>query len=200
MSTCFRVALTGGIGSGKSTVALKFQELGVPVIDSDVISRDIVKPDKPFLKKILNEFGNDLLSSDGSLDRKKLRTIIFNDDIARKKLDNILHPAIYQEIDDQIKELTYPYCLVVVPLLLETNAFDHFDRVLLVEVSEDIQIERAKKRDNTSAENIKKIIKSQIAHEKRLKYADDIINNNLKIEELNESIQKLHDKYIKLSS
>ena len=200
MSATLRVALTGGIGSGKSTVALKFQELGAPVIDSDIIAREVVNPNKPCLKKIINVFGDKLLTKKGSLDRKKLRDIIFNDDRAKDKLEEILHPAIYAEIDKQIINVNYPYCLIVIPLLIETNAVNRFDRILVIDTTETIQIERAKNRDNSSAENIKKIIESQISRQQRLEYADDILNNSHKIEELNDSIIKLHEKYIDLSS
>ncbi len=200
MSAVLRIVLTGGIGSGKSTVASKFQKLGVPIIDSDVISREIVKPDKPLLKTIINEFGSKLLTNKGILDRDKLRNIIFNDDAAKKKLEEILHPAIYQEIEKHISKVNYPYCLIVIPLLIETQAMDRFDSILVVETSEDIQVERASLRDKISTEHIEKIIKSQASHEQRLKYADDVINNNLTIEELNETVLKLHEKYLQQSS
>lgn len=200
MSETLRIALTGGIGSGKSTVTSKFQQLGVPVIDSDIISREIVELDKPCLKKIIHEFGNNLLTNEGTLDREKLRSIIFNDDAAKKILEDILHPAIYQEIEDQVSNVNYPYCLIVIPLLIETNASDRFDRILVVDTTEALQVERASNRDKTSVEDIKKIIKSQVSHEQRLKYANDVINNSLTIEELNDSVLKLHEKYIKLSS
>lgn len=196
----FRIALTGGIGSGKSTVTSKFRKLGVPVIDSDIISRDILKPDKPYLKKIIHEFGNDFLTNKGTLDRKKLRSIIFNDDAMKQKLENILHPAIYQEIEEQVHKIDYPYCLIVIPLLIETNATDRFDRILVVNTTESLQVERASHRDKTSIKDIEKIIKHQASYEQRLKYADDIIDNSLTIEELNDSVLKLHEKYIKLSN
>lgn len=200
MSAVLRIALTGGIGSGKSTVTSKFQQLGVPVIDSDVISRDIVKPGKPCLKSIINEFGSNLLTSEGTLDRDKLRNIIFNDDTAKKKLETILHPAIYQEIEEQVSKVDYPYCLIVIPLLIETKATDRFDRILVVDTPETLQVERARNRDKTSTKNIEKIIKTQVDQKQRLKYADDVIDNSLTIEELNDSVVKLHEKYLKLSS
>jgi dephospho-CoA kinase len=200
MSAVLRIVLTGGIGSGKSTVASKFQELGVPIIDSDVISRDIVKPEETCFKAIIYEFGSELLTNKGTLDRDKLRNIIFNDEAAKKKLEEILHPPIYQEIEKQVSKVDYPYCLIVIPLLIETKAMDCFDRILVVEVSENKQVERASHRDKTSAEDIEKIIKSQASNEQRLKYADDVINNDLTIEELNEAVLALHEKYLKLSS
>lgn len=199
MSTVLRIALTGGIGSGKSTVSSMFQHLGVPVIDSDIISRDIVKPDKPCLHAIIQEFGDEFLTDSGTLDREKLRSIIFNDDVAKIKLENILHPAIYQEIENQISQVNYPYCLVVIPLLIETKAMGRFDRILVVDTPETLQLERARLRDKTSDKSIEKIIKSQISRKQRLKYADDIIENNLTFEELNNSVTKLHEKFLELS-
>lgn len=200
MSSVLRVALTGGIGSGKTTVSTKFEKLGAPVIDSDFIARDIVKPDSPCLNRIIEQFGIELLTKEKCLNREKLRDIIFNDAEAKDKLEKILHPAIYQEIEEQISEINFPYCLVVIPLLFETNSADRFDRILVIDSDESLQINRAHQRDNTSEKEIKKIIKSQVNREHRLKYADDIIENNLSIEELNSSISKLHEKYINLSS
>lgn len=200
MASVFRVALTGGIGTGKTTVAAQFEKFGVPVIDSDIIARNIVKPGQPCLNKIIQTFDNELLTTEGKLNREKLRKIIFNDDKAKKKLEKILHPAIYEEIEKQIAKIDYPYCLVVIPLLIETNAMDRFDRILVVDTDEKKQIQRAHQRDNTSEQNIEKIIKSQTNRQQRLEYADDIIENNFNIEGLNSSVKILHEKYINLSS
>jgi dephospho-CoA kinase len=200
MTRTLRVALTGGIGSGKSTVSSEFQALGTPIIDSDVISRTIVKPGKPCLKAIIDELGNDLLNDSGELDRHKLRNIIFNDSEAKRKLEDILHPVIYQEIEREISNVDFPYCLVVIPLLIETQAMDKFDRILLIDVPEHIQLLRAARRDKTSTEAIQNIIKNQISREQRLKYADDIIDNSVKIDDLSDSVHKLHDFYLKISN
>ena len=199
MASVFRVALTGGIGSGKTTVANKFEQLGVPVIDSDIISREIVEPGQSCLNKIIQHFGDELLTKEKVLNREKLRNIIFNDDKAKEKLEEILHPSIYEEIDKKISKIDYPYCLVVIPLLIETNAMGYFNRILIVDTAETMQIHRAQQRDNASEENIEKIIKSQVSREQRLKHADDIIENNLSIEELNNSVVELHKKYINLA-
>jgi dephospho-CoA kinase len=199
MPVPLRIALTGGIGSGKSTVASKFQQLGVPVIDTDVISRNIVKPGKTCLKTIIHEFGADLLTNEGTLDRGKLSNIIFNDEDSKKMLEEILHPVIYQEINEQISTVDYPYCLIVIPLLIETQAMDRYDRILLVDIPEHIQIKRATERDNTSTQIVEKIIKNQANRKQRLRYANDIIDNSVKIEELNKAVHRLHDKYLELS-
>lgn len=199
MTKTLRVALTGGIGSGKSTVSSKFKALGAPVIDSDVISRIIVKPGKPCLKAIIDEFGEGLLDIKGELDRHKLRNIIFNDLQAKNKLEDILHPAIYQEIDREVSNIDYPYCLVAIPLLIETQATDKFDRILLVDVPEEIQLTRASERDKTSIKFISEIIKNQASRDQRQNYADDIIDNSVKVEELSDVVEKLHNKYLRLS-
>lgn len=199
MAKPLRIALTGGIGSGKSTIASKFQALGVPIIDSDIISRTIVEPGSSCLKAITNEFGNDVLTSEGRLDRNKLRNIVFNNLESKKKLEGILHPVIYQEIEAQVNSVKYPYCLIVIPLLIETDSVDRFDRILVVDIPEDIQIKRTAERDKTSSKLIEDIIRSQADREQRLKYADDIIDNNMEINKLSEAVTKLHNKYLKLS-
>ncbi len=200
MSSVLRIALTGGIGSGKSTVSAMFQKHGVPIIDTDIIAREIVKPETVCLDNIITEFGIDILNNDKTLNRDKLRHIIFNDELAKKKLEDILHPVIYKEIDNQISNIDYPYCIIVIPLLIETNAMHRFDRILVINTSKNIQIKRASSRDDTSAQIIEKIINSQANYSQRVKYADDVIDNDVKIEELNDTVIKLHDKYLKLSN
>tara|TARA_R110002072_G_scaffold55372_4_gene144401 strand:+ start:6863 stop:7477 length:615 start_codon:yes stop_codon:yes gene_type:complete len=199
MTKTLRVAITGGIGSGKSTVSSKFQALGVPVIDSDVISRAIVKPGEPCLKAIIDEFGKDLLNVNGELDRFKLRNIILLNSKAKKRLENILHPVIYQEIEKEISYVDFPYCMVAIPLLIETKATGKFDRVLLIDIPENTQIVRTSERDKIPENIVSDIIKNQASREQRLKYADDIIDNNVNIEELGDIVEMLHKKYLRLS-
>jgi dephospho-CoA kinase len=200
MSVPLRIALTGGIGSGKSTIALKFQQLGVPVIDSDIIAREVVQPGSSCLHKIIQEFGSEVVTSSGNLDREALRAIIFKDHKAKTKLEHILHPEIYEEIENQISKIQYPYCIIVIPLLIETNSMNRFDRILVIDAPESEQKIRASKRDKTSSIEIEKILNSQASREQRLEYADDIINNNSAIEILDESVNQLHKKYLELSS
>jgi dephospho-CoA kinase len=199
MARPLRIALTGGIGTGKSTVASTFQALGVPIIDSDIISRAIVKPGSASLEAITKEFGNDVLCSDGRLNRSKLRDIVFDNLESKKKLEEILHPVIYREIEDQINSVKYPYCLIVIPLLIETDSKDKFDRILVVDIPEDIQIKRTAERDKTTSMLIENIIKNQASREQRLKYADDVIDNNQEINDLSKTVMNLHKKYLKLS-
>ena len=199
MPTVLTIALTGGIGSGKTSIASIFKSLGVPIIDSDTISKEIILPGKPCFKDIVNEFGEEILTNKGTIDRYKLRDIIFNNDKARIKLENITHPIIFKNIDIQISLINYPYCLVIVPLLIETKSVKYFDKVLLVDTLENIQFERVTKRDSISPTLLRKIIKTQVTRSERLKYADDIIENNNEIGNLNEYINILHKKYLTLS-
>ena len=199
MPPALTIALTGGIGSGKTSIASIFKNLGVPIIDSDTISKEIILPGKPCFKDIVNEFGEEILTNKGTIDRYKLRDIIFNNDKARIKLENITHPIIFKNIDIQTSLINYPYCLVIVPLLIETKSVKYFDKVLLVDTFKNIQFERVSKRDSMSLTLLRKIIKIQATRSERLKYADDIIENNNEIGNLNEYINILHKKYLTLS-
>ena len=199
MPPVLTIALTGGIGSGKTSIASIFKSLGVPIIDSDTISKEIILPGKPCFKDIVNEFGKEILTNKGTIDRYKLRDIIFNNNKARIKLENITHPIIFKNIDIQTSLINYPYCLVIVPLLIETKSVKYFDKVLLVDTFKNIQFERVSKRDSMSPTLLKKIIKIQATRSERLKYADDIIENNNEIGNLNEYINILHKKYLTLS-
>ncbi len=200
MPPALTIALTGGIGSGKTSIASIFKSLGVPIIDSDTISKEIILPGKPCFKDIVNEFGEEILTNKGTIDRYKLRDIIFNNDKARIKLENIIHPVVFKNIDTEISLINYPYCLVIIPLLIETKSVKYFDKVLLVDTLENIQFERVTKRDSISPTLLRKIIKTQVTRSERLKYADDIIENNNEIGNLNEYINTLHKKYLGLSN
>ena len=199
MKKILSVALTGGIGTGKSTVTSKFHALGTPIIDSDIISRSLVEPGKPCLDAIIGEFGKNILDLRGEIHRRKLRKIIFNDSEAKKKLENILHPVIYKEIDKDISNIDYAYCLIAIPLLIETRATDRFDRILLIDVTEKKQLLRASKRDKASIKYISETIKNQTSRNQRLHYADDIIDNNNEVEKLDYIVEMLHKKYLRLS-
>ena len=200
MPPVLTIALTGGIGSGKTSIASIFKSLGVPIIDSDTISKEIILPGKPCFKDIVNEFGEEILTNKGTIDRYKLRDIIFNNDKARIKLENIIHPVVFKNIDTEISLINYPYCLVIIPLLIETKSTERFDRILVIDALESLQFERIVKRDDISPILIKKIIKTQAKRKERLRYANDIIVNNGKIMNLNKSINTLHKKYLGLSN
>ena len=200
MPPVLTIALTGGIGSGKTSIASIFKSLGVPIIDSDTISKEIILPGKPCFKDIVNEFGEEILTNKGTIDRYKLRDIIFNNDKTRIKLENIIHPVVFKNIDTEISLINYPYCLVIIPLLIETKSTERFDRILVIDALESLQFERIVKRDDISPILIKKIIKTQAKRKERLRYANDIIVNNDTIMNLNKSINTLHKKYLGLSN
>jgi dephospho-CoA kinase len=193
------IGLTGSIGSGKTTVANLFAARGVPVIDADVLAREVTKPDTPAYRAIIERFGSRVLNADGTLDRGSLREIIFHDALQRSWLEALLHPLILARMQDEIARLNTPYCIAVIPLLLETDAVQFIDRILVVDLPEATQIERARLRDNATNDQIEAILKTQISREERLKRAHDVINNAGNQTELMNQIEELHQKYLKLT-
>lgn len=199
------IGLTGGIGSGKTTVSNLFENLGVAVIDTDVIARELVNNNASVLNEIIGVFGQTILDQNGTLDRKKLAQIVFNQKKEKKQLENILHPRIRTEVDSQIQAFssdTIPpqYVIVVIPLLFETGFRDLIDRILVVISDEKIRIERVKQRDNRDMDEIQSIINCQVTDEIRTSEADDIIKNNYDFKELESQVQQLHKKYTNLST
>ena len=199
MTSPFRVGLTGGIGSGKTTVCNLFAQLGVPIIDTDEISRTVVEPGSQGLKEIIDEFGINILNDDGSLDRQQLRKIVFNDTNLLSKLNSILHPLIYNTVEDEINLINYSYCIIAIPLLFETNGRKHIDRVLLIDSPKKLQIERTIKRDDVSSDNVERIIESQMPREEKIKLSDDIIDNSYSLEYLSNEVTRLDKLYRTLS-
>lgn len=195
------IGLTGGIGSGKTTIANMFEELGVDVIDADIIARQVVEPNSPALTAIQQHFGADIIEPDGQLNRGLLRTKVFNNEADKSWLNNLLHPLIRQQMHSQTLVANSPYCLLVVPLLIENNLISMVNRVLVIDVDEQTQIERACQRDNSSVELIQNIINSQINRQTRLCHADDIIDNqHLSLVEIKAKINNLHHKYLQLAA
>lgn len=190
-----KIGLTGGIGSGKSTACEIFSELGVPVIDADVIAHELVKPGMPAFNEMTKIFGTEIISSDGTLDRKIIRDKVFANETDRKKLENILHPAVYEEISVQVKNINSKYCIISIPLLLETNASKTVDRILVIDVPRELQLERASNRDRTNKSDIDAIIDSQISRKDRLSAANDIVDNKGNINDLRKKICDLHEFY-----
>jgi dephospho-CoA kinase len=190
-----KIGLTGGIGSGKSTACDIFSELGVPVIDADVIAHELVKPGMSAFNEIKKIFGTEIISSDGTLVRKIIRDKVFANEIDRKKLENILHPAVYEEISIQVKNINSKYCIISIPLLLETNASKTVDRILVIDVPRELQLERASNRDKTNKSDIDAIIDSQISRKDRLSAANDIVDNKGNINDLRKKICDLHKFY-----
>jgi dephospho-CoA kinase len=195
-----KIGLTGGIGSGKSSVCALFQELGVNIIDADNIAKALVAPGLPALTQIIDQFGKEFLQADGTLDRAKLRKLIFSDKEKKQQLENILHPLVYKQIDIEIQHSTSPYCIIAVPLLLETQKSQLFDRILVVDCSIEEQLQRVESRDKLNRTQILSIIGSQIPREQRLKRADDIIDNSANITQLAEQIKRLHNSYLLLAT
>jgi len=187
------VGLTGGIGSGKSAVTKIFEGLGVKVVDADVASRQPVMKGEPALKKIAEKFGANILTSEGELDRRKLREIIFNDNSAKDWLENLLHPLIHQILIDDLTSASSSYAILVSPLLFETNQKDLCSKTIVVDTSEDRQIDRTSKRDNVEPSQVKLIIDSQIDRKSRNELADIIILNDGSLQELEEKVKKFHE-------
>ena len=194
------VALTGGIGSGKTTVCELFSELGTPVIDTDLIARELVLPGQEALNEISSYFGKDILNSDGSLDRKALARKTFGDPKDRSQLESILHPRIRNRVKSTISTLDAPYVIIAIPLLIETSQQTTYDRVLVVDCEEQQQIQRTQSRDRRSIEEINNIMAAQANRQQRLEHTDDIIENKYDIQSLRNQVKKLHELYIKLSS
>ena len=190
------IGLTGGIGSGKTAVSETFEKLGITVVDADLASRVVVEKGKPCLEEIAKHFGDDILNENDELNRAKLREIIFNSDSEKLWLESLLHPAIAEQIKDELNASKSPYTILVSPLLLETNQRDFCDKVLVVDVPIEIQMERTTKRDGVSKDQVKSIIKSQINRDERLQLADEIILNEGSIEDLEMIVRELHEKLI----
>ena len=195
------VAITGGIGSGKTTVANQFAELGIDVVDADVIAREVVEPDTPALAAIADHFGPDVITPDGQLDRRRLRERVFSDPSAKAWLNALLHPLIRSEMQRQCAAARSPYCLLVVPLLVENKLTGLATRVLVVDVDEATQIERTCRRDGVTSEQAKAIIATQASRSERLAAADDVIENANDSEmAIKARILTLHETYLAFAS
>jgi len=199
MSSPLRVGLTGGIGSGKTTVSDMFRGLGVPVIDADEISRELTKKTGAAFQPIVELFGKDLLSASGELQRERLRTLIFTNAKPRAQLEAIIHPLVRKEIARQISVVAHPYCLISVPLLLEKTGRKDFDSILVVDCPERLQIARTRQRDQAEPAEIRKIIAAQADRQTRLASADDVIYNDQDLAALEKQVRCLHKKYSKLA-
>lgn len=193
------VGLTGGIGSGKSTVAEIFRRWGVPIVDADIIARQLVEPGQPALAEIVAAFGAGILDAAGALDRARLRTLVFNDAARRKRLEEILHPRIRREMLRQAQALQTSYCVFVIPLLFETGQRELVDRVLVVDTDEKNQEQRLQARDGLDASTIHGIMAAQIDRQTRLAAADDIVTNNGAPQDLEAEVERLHRFYLGLA-
>lgn len=194
-----RIGLTGGIASGKSTVADMFAELGVPVIDTDVIAREVVAAGQPALDEIRQRFGEQIIDAAGNLDRAAMRREIFSDESARRDLEAILHPRIGEETRRQADAANGPYQVIVVPLLTTSRLIEFVDRVLVVDCDEDTQVQRLLARDAETIEQARRILEAQATRDDRLRIADDVLTNDDSLEELHATVSRLDQEYRRLA-
>lgn len=190
-----RVGLTGGVGSGKSLVADLFAELGAPIIDTDILARDVVAPDTEGYQQVVEHFGSSFVSSDGTIKRNALKKLVFNHPEERLWLEKTLHPLIRELANEKMKEISSPYCIVAIPLLAENWPHPLIDRVLVVDSPEELQIKRVTERDKCSPQVVQAIIDAQASREERLAIADDVILNDKDISSLKEQVTNLHVIY-----
>ena len=199
----FKVGLTGGIASGKTAVADRLAELGATVIDTDIIAREVVEPGEPGLEDIVAEFGGDILLTDGTLNRSRLRSLVFADSTRRKQLENLLHPRIRARTLQAIaaaEDTGSTYVVVVVPLLVETDFAGLVDRVLVVDADPEVQKQRLMVRDTVDATEADQIMSQQADREQRLRAADDVLPNNGTLDELLGEATALHAQYLELAA
>lgn len=196
----FVVGLSGGIGSGKTTVSDMFAKLGVQIIDADVIAREVVEPGTESLERIREKFGPELIDPSGCLDRGKLRELVFSHLEAKNWLNALLHPLIQQKMQLQTAQASSLYCILSVPLLVENNSYTTVDRVLIVDLPENLQLSRSANRDAVSEKQIKAIMAAQATRQQRLEVADDVIDNSGDEESLFVQVQQLHNQYLAMAS
>lgn len=197
------IGLTGGIASGKTLISDAFAALGIPVIDADLIARDVVAPGSTGLQKLVEAFGDSIIDNDKALNRAALRQIIFSNSEHRKTVDGILHPLIREQSDTAIRlalDEGHPYVIYAVPLLVETDQQTRFDRILVVDVPEELQIERLMQRDNNTREQAEAILAAQATRQQRLAVADEVIVNSASKSESIKHVHVLHEKYLRLAA
>ncbi|MBV8784198.1 MAG: dephospho-CoA kinase [Gammaproteobacteria bacterium] len=194
-----RVGLTGGIASGKSTATKFFGALGVPILDSDQLAREVVEPGQPSLERLVERFGTSILTADGHLDRPALRNLVFSDPKARADLEALTHPAIGAAMEARSAAAGGPYQILVIPLLVEKNLQSHVDRVLVVDCDEALQLKRLRARDGSTPEQAQAILAAQASRAARLKVADDVIQNDRDLSAVQRQVAALHERYLQLA-
>jgi dephospho-CoA kinase len=199
MARRLRIGLTGGIASGKSTVAQRFTDLRVPVIDADVAARAVVASGTPGLARVIERFGPGVLAQNGELDRRALRDLIFSNPGARRDLESILHPLIRADMERSADQAVGPYIVMAIPLLIEGGPSDRVDRILVVDVDEAVQLQRVMERDGCTAEQARAILASQAARSARLAAADDVLLNTGTVTDLRQAVDRLHEQYGRLA-
>jgi dephospho-CoA kinase len=196
MQSRYRIGLTGGIACGKSIVANLFAALGVPIIDTDVLAREVVEPGSALLARVVEHFGSGVLNADGSLDRRELRSRVFADADERRWLEALTHPAIRALTDERSNNAAGPYSIVAIPLLAETGAAARFDRVLVVDCDPELQLARLMARDGSTREEALRVVAAQAPRATRLALAHDVIHNNADIAAVRDQVEKLHRQYV----
>ena len=192
------IGLTGGIGSGKSAAADYFIDLGIDVIDADIVAKNVLSINSDGYHSFIKDFGEEFLNDNKEINRELLRKEIFSDETKKKRLENIVHPNVRSNISDFINNSRSPYCIIMVPLIFETNSSKNYDRILVIDCDVETQIQRSALRDNQSIKEIKKIINLQASRDQRLSIADDVISNISTLTNLKAEILKLHDKYMEI--
>jgi dephospho-CoA kinase len=199
MGRRLRIGLTGGIASGKSTVAQRFTDLRVPVIDADVAARAVVASGTPGLARVIERFGPSVLAQNGELDRRALRDLIFSNPGARRDLESILHPLIRADMERSADQAVGPYIVMAIPLLIEGGPSDRVDRILVVDVDEALQLQRVMERDGCTSEQAHAILASQTGRSARLAAADDVLQNAGTVTDLRQAVDRLHERYLRLA-
>ena len=200
MGRRLRIGLTGGIASGKSTVAQRFAELGIPVVDADVAAREVVAAGTPGLARVVERFGPGVVAENGELDRRALRQLIFNDPGSRQDLEAILHPLIREAMELSAEGAAGPYLVMVIPLLVESGSHGRVDRILVVDVDEAVQLQRVQSRDGGSLDQARAILASQVSRAARVAAADDVLLNSGTVTDLRQAVDRLHQKYLRLAA
>jgi dephospho-CoA kinase len=193
------IGLTGGIASGKTTVAQRFMELGVPIIDADAAARAVVAPGKPGLAAVSARFGPRVVAENGELDRSALRDLIFKDPASRRDLEAILHPLIRADMEQNAEQAVGPYVVMAIPLLVEGGSRDRVDRILVVDVDEAVQLQRVMARDGSTEEQARAILASQASRSARLAAADDVLLNSGTVADLRQAVDQLHERYLRVA-
>jgi dephospho-CoA kinase len=195
-----KIGLTGGIASGKSTACRLFAQYGIPIIDADVIARQLVEPNQQAYDEIIRTFGDEICLPNGELNRRYIRQLIFSDDKAKQQLEMIIHPRIRLQLIQQSNALHTPYCIVAIPLLVEANMAELVDRILVIDIDLSLQLNRLCARDNMPVDDAQLIINSQVERQQRLACADDVIANNNGPENIKKQVASLHKKYLSLAN
>ena len=194
------VGVTGGIGSGKSEVAQAFADLGVEIIDTDQLAHRLTAPGTPAVQEIATRFGSEMLTAEGALDRAALRQKVFADSRERRRLEELLHPLIRQDVDRLLKRAQGPYVVLVVPLLIESGGYSEvIDRVLVVDCPEEMQIERVMRRSGLRRDEVEAIVRAQAPRKRRLAGADDVLTNDGDLDALRSGVSRLHREYLELA-